>query len=55
MGRSRSSFHSLGSCFSKDGGPQEYVKMRLGERLKTFGAMKMMFGVRSGRLGVRRE
>ena len=30
-----------------DGVSQEDVKMRVGEGLKTFGAMKMMFNVRS--------
>ena len=33
--------------FSRDGGLQEDVKMRVGEGLKTFEAMKMMFIVRS--------
>ena len=40
-------FKYSGSCFSKTGGQQEDVKMKEGEGLKTFGAMKMMLMVGS--------
>ena len=38
-----SSFKYLGSCFSKDGGAHKDIKMRAGERQKTFAAMKMLY------------
>ena len=50
-----SSFKYLGSCFSKDEGPHEDVKMTVGEGLKTFGALNMMFTVRSVSFGAKRQ
>ena len=49
-----SSFRILGSCFSKDGGQQEDIKMRVGEGQKTFRVKNIIFNVRSTSLGVRR-
>ena len=45
-------FEYLGSSFSKDGGPQEGVKLRVDEGLKTFRAMKIVLKVR---MDVKRE
>ena len=42
-----SSSEYVRSCFSKDGGPYEDVKMRANEGLKTFGSMKMLSNVSS--------
>ena len=41
-----SSLKYLESCSSEGAGPQEDVKMRVGELLKTFDAMNKMFNVR---------
>ena len=41
-----SSFEYLGSSLSKDGGPQEDVKLRVDGELKTFRAIKIMVNVR---------
>ena len=41
------SFKYLGSCFSSDGGVKEDASMRVGEGMKTFGAMKRMWSGRS--------
>ena len=46
------SFKFLGSCYNKDGGLQDDVKNRVGERLKYSDAMKIMFNVRSVSLSV---
>ena len=48
------SFKYLGSNFNKDRGIQKYLKMRVGEPLKTFGAVKVC-NVRNIRLGVKKE
>ena len=45
----------MGSYFSRDGGAPEYFIMRVGEGLKTFDALKMMFNVRNVSLGVKWE
>ena len=50
-----SSFKYSGYYFSKDRGPQEDVKMRVDEGLKVFGAIKIMFNVRSLSFCVKRE
>ena len=50
-----SCFKYLEGCVSKDGVPQEDVKMKVGNGLKTFGALKRRFIVKSVSLGVRRE
>ena len=50
-----SSFKYLESCFSKVGGPQDQVKMRVGEGLKALDAMKKTFNMRSVSLGVERK
>ena len=42
-----SSFKYFGSCFSGDGGPQEDTKVKVTERLKTSGALKMTLYVKS--------
>ena len=44
-----------GSCFSKDRGPQENVKKRVGEGLKIFGAMKVILIVKTVSSGERKE
>ena len=49
------SFKYLGSCFSSDGGVKEDVSMRVGEGMKTFGAMKRMWSGRSVTVRVKRE
>ena len=49
------SFKYLGSCFSSDGGVKEDVSMRVGEGMKTFGAMKRVWSARSVTLNVKRE
>ena len=49
------SFKYLGSCFSSDGGVKEDVSMRVGEGMRTFGAMKRMWNGRSVSLRVKRE
>ena len=49
------SFKYLGSCFSSDGGVKEDVSMRVGEGMRTFGAMKRMWSGRSVSLRVKRE
>ena len=49
------SFKYLGSCFSSDGGVKEDVSMRVGEGMKTFGAMKNMWKSRSLNVEVKRE
>ena len=49
------SFKYLGSCFSSDGGVKEDVSMRVGEGMKTFGAMKRMWKSRSLNVEVKRE
>ena len=49
------SFKCLGSCFSSKGGVKEDVSMRVGERMRTFSAMKRVWGWRSVTLGVKRE
>ena len=49
------SFKYLGSCFSSDGGVKEDVSMRVGEGMKTFGAMKRMWSGRSVTVSVKRE
>ena len=49
------SFKYLGSCFSSDGGVKEDVSMRVGEGLRTFGAMKRMWSSRSVTVSVKRE
>ena len=41
------SFKYLGSCFSSDGGVKEDVSMRVGEGMRTFGAMKKLWNVRN--------
>ena len=43
----------LGSCFSRDRGPQEDVKTKLGEGLKSFGTMKIIYNVTNLSLGVK--
>ena len=45
----------LESCFNEDGRPQEEAKIRVGQGLKTNGAIEMMFDVRNVRLAVKRE
>ena len=50
-----SSFKHSGSCFSKDGGPREDVKIRVGEELKTFAAVKMMFSDKTVSSGKKNE
>ena len=50
-----SSFKYLGSCFSRGGGVKEDVSMRIGEGMKTFGAMKSMWSCRSVSLNVKKE
>ena len=42
-------------CFDEDRGPQEDVKMRVGEGLKTFGQLKMTLNTRSVSLCRKRE
>ena len=49
------SFKYLGSCFSSEGGVTEDVNMRVGEGLRTFGAMKKMWNSRSVSMNVKRE
>ena len=49
------SFNYLGSCFSSDGGVKEDVSMRIGQGMRTFGAMKRMWNGRSVSLRVKRE
>ena len=49
------SFKYLGSCFSSDGGVKEDVSMRVGEGMRTFGAMKRMWSGRSVTVRVKRE
>ena len=49
------SFKSLGSYVSCDGALRENVRMRVDEGLKTFGAMKMMFVLRSVSVYVNKE
>ena len=49
------SFKYLGSCFSSDGGLKEDVSRRVGEGMKTFGAMKRMWSGRSVTVRVKRE
>ena len=49
------SFKYLGSCFSNDGGVKEDVSMRVGEGMKTFGAMKRLWNVRSVNVRAKRE
>ena len=48
-------FKCLASCFSKDGGVQEDVRIRVGEGLKTFREINMMFSGKSVSLSVKRE
>ena len=48
------SFKYLGSCFSSEGGVKGDVSMRMGEGIRTFGAMKKVWGG-SVTLGVNRE
>ena len=48
-------FKFFGSCFSRNIGLQEKEKYWMSRALKTFGAIKMMFRVRSVSLGVKRE
>ena len=48
-----SSFKYFGSDFSKNGGPQNYVKIKFCEGIKTFCAMKIMVRVKSVRLEVK--
>ena len=43
------------SCFSRKGGPIEDVKIKVGEGLRLFVAMKMMFILRSGSLDMKEE
>ena len=50
-----SSLKCLGSCFGKDGGPQEDVKMRVCEGRKTFGELKRPFNVSRLSLVMKRE
>ena len=45
----------LGSCFSCDGGVKEDVSMRVGEGMKTFGAVKRLWNVRSVNVRAKRE
>merc|ERR1711875_161267 len=49
------SFNYLGSCFSSDGGVKEDVSMRIGQGMRTFGAMKRMWNGRSVSLRMKRE
>jgi len=49
------SFKYLGSYFSSDGGVKEDVSMRVGEGMKTFGAMKKMWKSRSLSVDLKRE
>ena len=49
------SFKYLGSCFSSEGGVKGDVSMRVGEGMRTFGAMKRVWGGRSVTLGVKKE
>ena len=49
------SFKYLGSCFSSDGGVKEDVSMRVGEGMRTFGAMKRLWNVRSVNVRAKRE
>ena len=37
----------LGWCFSDDGGQQDDARMKIGDGLKDFGAMKLIFDVSS--------
>ena len=48
-----SSFKTMSSCFSEHGGPYEDREIRVGEGLKSFGAMKKVCSVRSVGLGVK--
>ena len=48
-------FKFLGICFTVDRGAQQDMEKRVGEGVSTFGAVKMMFNVRSVSLGVKRE
>ena len=48
-----SSFKYFGSCFSGYGRPHGDVKIRVGEKLRAFSAMKMIFKVRSLSLGIK--
>ena len=50
-----SSFKYISSCFSKDGGTQEDVRMKVVDEQKTFGLMKKMCNIRSVSLRVNRE
>ena len=47
-------FKYLASCFSKDGGLQQDLKMREGDGLKIFGTWKMMFNFEGVGLGFHR-
>ena len=49
------SFKYLGLCFSRDGGVKEDVSIRVGEGMKTFGAMKCVWSCRSVSLNVKKE
>ena len=40
------SFKYLGSCFSSNSGVKEEVSMRMGEGMRTFGAMKRLWSAR---------
>ena len=44
----------LGSCFSSEGGVKGDVSMRVGEGMRTFDAMKGVWGGRSVTLRVKR-
>ena len=50
-----SSLKYLGSCFSKKGGPQKDLKIRVSVGLKGSGAMKLTFYVWSLSLDMKRE
>ena len=43
------------SCFSRDGEPQDDVEIEVGEGIKKFGAMTLMFIVASSGLSVKRK
>ena len=48
-------FKCFCSCFSGDGSLREDARLSVGEGLKTFGKMKIMFGSRSVNSGVKKE
>ena len=50
----KGSFKYMGTCFSKYGGSECVLKMKLGEGRKTFIVLTMMFHVRSVSLTVKR-